>query len=160
MSFINDPALFIRTGSSQPEYTHLVFPYVPASDEVISSSVWGLISSNLSGSIEPTTLTWYGETLTILNLYSTVASSSSTITLEVNGFLDSPDSNLYLGRSDTKTYYGLPDSSSEEFGTAEWSGRAQLFNLADYNQWVPIWLANTPPPGHENIVQPFSIEVP
>lgn len=113
------------------EYTHLVT--VADLGENQYGYLFDKDTNSSLGSMNPSTVTdIYGEK----EVAGLVASESITSIIEVDnaGF-----TNIYLGRSDIKKFFGIL-----ALGSHFWSG--QLFSDSDVGKTIPIWLATTPPP--------------
>ena len=95
------------------------------------------------GRIKPNYISVYGEQLEITECYQ--AEKYGFFQLVVNG-LFADWQTWCLGRADTKKWYGYADSGSDSSGYAQWN-EYSIFTNADVGNVIPIWLADSTPPG-------------
>ena len=114
-------------GEGKLPYTHQV------TCQLIQGSPKGFGAGN-SSDISPSSV----DNINILSL-QTAEGQSNTSLISTNEI----QNNYYIARSDTGEYFG--QSSFGNLYRIYWL--KSVFNESDVGKTIPIWLANTPPPG-------------
>lgn len=128
--------LLIIVPSDGKDYTHILIPHEDELDPYLKGYKRGMF-----GWLDPTTVTIGSSAIAISELACYV--SGFDVNLYIESFLD-VDTYLYLGRSDYRLNFGIPEIIFEERGRAIWNN-APLITDADVGSEIPIWLATTPP---------------